>query len=116
MKYEHGMFLFHGYSGGAGCGASGFGLRAIFPHHRGAVSLDRRHALLNACLPAHYSITLVALINSDCGMVRPNALAVLRLINNSNVIGCSTGMSPGLAPLKILIIEVAPVDWTEFQV
>ena len=35
-----------------------------------------------------YSITLSALIRSDCGMVRPNVFAVLRLINNSNFVGC----------------------------
>jgi len=34
-------------------------------------------------------------------MVRPSALAVLRLMTNSNVVGCSTGRSPGLAPLRI---------------
>jgi hypothetical protein len=32
----------------------------------------------------------------------PSALAVLRLIISSNLIGCSTGMSPGFAPRKIL--------------
>ena len=30
------------------------------------------------------------------------ALAVLLLITNSNVVGCSTGRSPGFAPFKIL--------------
>src|SRR4029453_17455631 len=37
-----------------------------------------------------------------CGIVRPRALAVLRLITNSNLVGCSTGRSAGFAPLKIL--------------
>src|SRR5712692_3466369 len=36
------------------------------------------------------------------GIVRPMALAVLLLITNSNVVGCSTGRSPGFAPFKIL--------------
>jgi len=36
-----------------------------------------------------HSITLSALIRSDCGILRPNAFAVLRLINNSNFVGCS---------------------------
>ncbi len=31
-----------------------------------------------------------------------SALAVFRLITSSNVVGCSTGRSPGLAPLSIL--------------
>jgi hypothetical protein len=38
-----------------------------------------------------YSVTSSALQNSDCGTVRPNALTVLRLITNSNLVGCSTG-------------------------
>jgi hypothetical protein len=36
------------------------------------------------------------------GMVSPNAFAVLRLITSSNLVGCWTGRSPGLAPLRIL--------------
>ena len=35
-------------------------------------------------------------------MVRPSALAVLRLMINSNFVGCSTGRSLGFAPLRIL--------------
>ena len=34
----------------------------------------------------------------DVGMARPSVLAVLRLITNSNLVACSTGKSPGLAP------------------
>src|SRR5215831_21386876 len=41
---------------------------------------------------------------SVCGMVSPNVLAVLRLITNSNVVGCSTGRSAGLA-LQDLVDE-----------
>src|SRR5436190_10424072 len=33
-------------------------------------------------------------------MVRPNALAVLRLSTSSNLVGCSTGRSAGLASLR----------------
>ena len=36
------------------------------------------------------------------GIVRPRALAVLRLITSSNFVGCSTGSLAGLAPLRIL--------------
>ena len=41
------------------------------------------------------------------GTVRPIALAVFRLSTSSNLVGCSTGRSPGLAPLKILSIKLA---------
>src|SRR5271169_5332718 len=37
----------------------------------------------------------------DDGMVRPSDLAVLRLTTSSNVVGCWTGRSAGLAPLRI---------------
>jgi len=40
--------------------------------------------------------------NSDCGIVIPSALAALRLIVSTNRVGCSTGISLGLAPFKIL--------------
>ena len=36
------------------------------------------------------------------GMVRPSALAVLRLITSSNLVGCCTGRSAGFAPFSIL--------------
>jgi hypothetical protein len=47
-------------------------------------------------------ITWSARISNVCGIVSPSALAVLRLITSSNFIGCSTGRSAGLAPLRIL--------------
>jgi len=50
----------------------------------------------------YHSITSSALCRSDGGIVRPRAFAVLRLITNSNFVGCSIGRSPGFAPLKIL--------------
>jgi hypothetical protein len=39
----------------------------------------------------------------DCGIVNLSALAVLRLTISSNLVGCSTGKSEGLAPLRILM-------------
>src|SRR5262249_32844066 len=50
----------------------------------------------------HYSMISSARANTDCGIVRPRALAVLRLMTSSNFVGCSTGRSAGLAPLRIL--------------
>ena len=49
-----------------------------------------------------YSITSSARARRDGGMVRPSALAVVKLMMRSNLVGCSTGMSPGLAPRMIL--------------
>jgi hypothetical protein len=49
-----------------------------------------------------YWITWSARSNTDCGIFRPSAFAVLRLMTSSNLVGCSTGRSAGLAPLRIL--------------
>src|SRR5262249_53752446 len=49
-----------------------------------------------------YSITSSAIANSPGGMVRPSALAVCRLMTNSNLVDCITGSSAGLTPLRIL--------------
>ena len=54
-----------------------------------------------------YSITSSARASIVGGMVRPSAFAVLRLITSSNFVGCSTGMSLGLPPCKILITKDA---------
>src|SRR5262245_17819109 len=57
---------------------------------------------------SHYWITSSARSSSDGGIVRPSALAVLRLMTSSNLVGCSTGRSAGLAPFRIWSTYVAP--------
>ena len=47
-----------------------------------------------------HSITWPAEASNDGGIVRPSALAVLRLTANSNLVGCWIGSSPGLAPFE----------------
>src|SRR5919109_2408138 len=49
-----------------------------------------------------HRITRSALAKTLGGMVNPICLAVFRLITSSNFVGCSTGRSAGLAPLRIL--------------
>src|SRR6516225_2709640 len=49
--------------------------------------------------PLH-SITSSAMASSPGGKLRPNALAVLRLITKSNLIDCMTGKSTGFSPLR----------------
>src|SRR5260370_9872315 len=51
-----------------------------------------------------YSITSSAVASSVAGILSPSAAAVLRLRTSSNFVGCSTGKSAGLAPLKTLSI------------
>ena len=54
-----------------------------------------------------YSMTWSARPSTDGGIVRPSALAVFKLMTNSNRVGCSTGRSAGFAPLRILSTKVA---------
>jgi hypothetical protein len=49
-----------------------------------------------------YSISWSARDINDAGIVSPSAFAVVKLMMNSNLVGCSTGISPGFAPRKIL--------------
>src|SRR5829696_1593975 len=56
--------------------------------------------------PPH-SITSSARARSVGEIVRPRAFAVLRLITSSNLVGCSTGRSGGLAPLSTLLTRLA---------
>jgi hypothetical protein len=55
-----------------------------------------------AAIRRPYSITSSARARMDSGTVRPSVLAVLRLMISSNFVGCSTGISAGSAPFKIL--------------
>ena len=49
-----------------------------------------------------HSITSSAIASTPGGMVRPSTLAVFKLMTSSNLVGKSTGRSPGFAPLMIL--------------
>jgi hypothetical protein len=53
------------------------------------------------CRAGRYCSTSSARARRDGGSVSPRVSAVVRLITNSNVVGCSMGRSPGLAPLRI---------------
>src|SRR5215468_9876491 len=64
------------------------------PCHRAAEQRDE--------LASPHSITSSARASSVGGMVRPSALAVIRLMTRSNLVGCSTGRSAGFAPRRIL--------------
>ena len=59
--------------------------------------LDCEHAHVSRSFALRHSITSSARASSDCGTVRPSALAVLRLMTSSNLVGCCTGRSAGLA-------------------
>src|SRR5262249_32551742 len=52
-------------------------------------------------VPPPHSITSSARASSIGGTSRPSALADFRLIASSNLVGCCTGRSAGLAPLRM---------------
>jgi len=52
-------------------------------------------------LPSHHSITSSASASNLSGTSSPSAFAVLRLITNSNFVGCMTGRSAGFSPFRI---------------
>ena len=56
-----------------------------------------------------YSITWSARSRSVCGIVKPRALAVFRLITSSNFVGCSTGSSAGFAH-EYQRLSAMPID------
>src|SRR4029079_5759021 len=61
-----------------------------------------RFSILDFRFTIDHRITRSALARTLGGMANPIWLAVLRLMISSNLVGCSTGRSPGLAPFKIL--------------
>jgi hypothetical protein len=76
-------------------------LRLLRPHRERPCSCRAAAEQRDELTPLH-SITSSAVASSEGGTVRPSAFAVLRLMTSSNLVGCSTGKSPGLAPLRIL--------------
>src|SRR5262249_51480664 len=71
------------------------------PMARCSVKFDAR-LILAAVIIVAYRMTSSARWSSHCGIVRRRAFAALRLITSSNFVGCSTGRSVGLVPLRIL--------------
>ena len=75
-----------------------------FPSH--VVSICYRRWRRFKLPPLHrfprHSMTLSARATNVAGTVTPIALAVLRLITSSNLVGCSTGMSATLVPRRSL--------------
>ena len=87
----------------------------LYPQKRTSVERLRMSALCQKQTHAvqqkgRYSITSSARASSVGGIVNPSALAVLRLMTNSNLVGCWTGRSAGFTPFKILSTnEAAPM-------
>jgi hypothetical protein len=63
--------------------------------------LPNRRSRPEAAIRLSYSITSSARARIEGGTVRPSSLAVLRLTTSSNLVGCWTGRSAGLAPARM---------------
>lgn len=74
---------------------------SVIRGHRTHGEAKRRDEESAALVEHAYSITWSARSSSDCGMARPSAFAVLRLMTRSSRAACSTGRSAGLAPLRM---------------
>jgi hypothetical protein len=57
---------------------------------------------------SRYSSTSSAVASSEGGTAMPSSFAVLRLMTVSKLVGCSTGISAGFAPLRIRSTISAP--------
>jgi hypothetical protein len=57
-----------------------------------------------------HSITSSASASNLSGILRPSALAVVKLMTRSNLVGCSTGMSPGFAPRRIALMAYSKTE------
>ena len=66
-------------------------MRSVLPASENLHISGREQAQQGCALGFDYSITSSAVICIISGTVRPSALAVLRLMTNSNLVGCWTG-------------------------
>jgi hypothetical protein len=57
---------------------------------------------------AIYSMTSSARESSEGGTANPSALAALRLMTSSNLVGCWTGRSEVFSPLRIRAVRMPP--------
>jgi len=64
-------------------------------------AVGQKQTFCAAAETGRYSITSSAATSSDGGIVRPIALAALRLITNSYLVALCTGRSAGLSPLRM---------------
>src|SRR5215813_8899267 len=75
--------------------------RSVHTKKQGNRAAEQRDELAPLHLRGH-SMTSSARSKNDSGIVRPSALAVVRLIAKSHLVGCSTGNSAAFVPRRIL--------------
>src|SRR5262249_4251046 len=73
----------------------------LYPRKRTCAAHTLMSALGQKRTSPHHSIVSSARVSTAGGMMRPNALAVLRLITSSYLVGACTGRSAGFSPLRM---------------
>jgi len=74
----------------------------LVPFRPFAEAASAHRSSAKAAISDGYSITSSARARIAGGMLSPSAFAVFMLMTSSKLVGCSTGRSAGLAPLRIL--------------
>ena len=87
------------------CGPIAASQRADLQGHQGTFR-ERLPAMAGLADSSVSTIARSARRSVSGGTVRPSALAVLRLITREKRVGCSTGISPGFTPFRILSTSV----------
>jgi hypothetical protein len=75
-------------------------LMSALPQKQTFVAATGMSALCHKRTLGHYSITSSAAVISDCGITSPSAVAVLRVITSSYLVGVWTGRSTGFSSLE----------------
>src|SRR5262249_61621401 len=91
---------------GLGLDAQSEAVRAHLANHSG--TLQAEFCEIESGKRSDYSITSSASARSLSGISRWSAFAVLRLITNSNLVGCHTGRSAGFGAFLVFLGVVAP--------
>src|SRR5262249_61307691 len=90
----------HRERGGVGGYAPQLGFDPPHPNPLPAGEREHTERVAYSLAPPPHSITLSARNSIDSEMGSPIAFAARKLITSSNFTACSTGRSPGLAPLR----------------
>src|SRR5262249_1774314 len=100
-SHKTGNKIAHGGKRGPAQESNGGPLRRLLRARRERPRRRRAAKQRDELAPPH-SITSSARASSVGGTSRPSACAVIRLMTSSNFVGCSTGISPGFVPRRIL--------------
>src|SRR5262249_39857005 len=77
------------------------GVREPSPHHSNGIDVPMKSQVWLGCVGSTDCAISSARASTVGGISRPSALAVLRLISSSYLVGAWTGRSAGFSPLRM---------------